>query len=117
PYESNEYFALTRSNLKYMYWSLRQQLAHHTVNGCNMRPGDLCGTGTISGLTEESFGSMLELSWSGKNPIKLGSSEISRTFVEDNDTVRLTGYCQGEGYRVGFGECTGTILPAVDLGL
>ncbi|KAJ2498589.1 hypothetical protein GGH96_004199 [Coemansia sp. RSA 1972] len=117
PHQSTEYFALTKSNLKYMYWSLRQQLAHHTANGCNMQPGDLCGTGTISGPTEESFGSMLELSWSGKNPIELGNEGISRTFVEDNDTVRISGYCQGEGYRVGFGECTGTILPAVNLGL
>ncbi|KAJ2826113.1 hypothetical protein IWW50_002532 [Coemansia erecta] len=117
PSESEEYFPLTRSNLKYMYWSLRQQLAHHAINGCNMQPGDLCGTGTISGPTEESFGSMLELSWSGKKPVAMGDSGISRTFIQDNDTVRITGFCQGDGYRVGFGECSGKIMPAADLGL
>ncbi|KAJ2453296.1 hypothetical protein EV183_002353 [Coemansia sp. RSA 2336] len=114
PHETDQYHLLTRSNLKYMYWSLRQQLVHHAINGCSMRSGDLCGTGTISGPTEESFGSMLELSWSGKNPISLGNS-AQRTFIQDNDTIRITGFCQGDGYRVGFGECIGTILPAVKL--
>ncbi|KAJ2360182.1 hypothetical protein H4S02_012027, partial [Coemansia sp. RSA 2611] len=91
-------------------------LAHHTINGCNMRAGDLCGTGTISGPTKETFGSMLELSWSGKEPIALGDSGITRTFIQDNDEVTITGFCQGDGYRVGFGQCTGKILPAADLG-
>ncbi|KAJ2878904.1 hypothetical protein IWW38_006220, partial [Coemansia aciculifera] len=72
PHEGTEFYPLTRSNLKYMYWALRQQLAHHAISGCNMRPGDLCGTGTISGPTEDSFGSMLELSWSGQKDVALG---------------------------------------------
>lgn len=116
PEGSDQYFGLTKSNLKYMYWSLRQQLVHHSVNGCNMRPGDLCGTGTISGPTEGSFGSMLELSWSGKKDIQLGDDgQTTRKFIQDNDTVRVTGFCQGDGFRVGFGECVGTILPAKNL--
>ncbi|KAJ2763066.1 hypothetical protein IWQ56_004914, partial [Coemansia nantahalensis] len=85
PSGRDEFFPLTRSNLKYMYWTLRQQLVHHAINGCNMRPGDLCGTGTISGPAEEAFGSMLELSWSGKKDIALGSSGLTRKFIQDND--------------------------------
>ncbi|KAJ1947325.1 hypothetical protein GGF37_000507 [Kickxella alabastrina] len=112
PKEGSEFYPLTRSNLKYMYWSLRQQLTHHAINGCNMRPGDLCGTGTISGPAEESFGSMLELSWSGQKDITLGDSGITRKFIEDNDVIRFSGYCQGDGFRVGFGQCVGEILPA-----
>ncbi|KAJ1945715.1 hypothetical protein FBU59_002230 [Linderina macrospora] len=115
PSGSDEYYALTNSNLKYMYWSLKQQLTHHAINGCSMQPGDLLGTGTISGPTEDSFGSMLELSWSGKNDIKLGDSGLTRKFVEDNDEIRITGVCQGDGFRVGFGECVGQILPAKQL--
>ena len=103
---------ITRSNLKYMYWSLIQQLTHHTATGCNMRTGDMCGTGTISGLTEDSFGSMLELTWRGEKPISLPNSE-TRKFLQDGDTVVMKGYCQGDGYRVGFGEVTGKILPAL----
>ncbi|KAJ2819920.1 hypothetical protein GGI24_004642, partial [Coemansia furcata] len=112
PHEGSEYHLLTKSNLKYMYWALRQQLAHHSVSGCNMRPGDLCGTGTISGPTEDSFGSMLELSWSGQKDIALGSSGITRKFIDDKDVIRITGYCQGNGFRIGFGECVGQVLPA-----
>jgi fumarylacetoacetase len=96
-------FVLTRSNLKYMYWSCEQQLAHHTVSGCNMRPGDLLGTGTISGPTPDSYGSMLELTWRGTKPIKLPNG-TERKFMQDNDTVVLHGFCQGDGYRIGFGE-------------
>ncbi|KAJ2709439.1 hypothetical protein H4R19_004250 [Coemansia spiralis] len=107
-----DFYPLTRSNLKYMYWTLRQQLTHHAINGCNMRPGDLCGTGTISGPTEDAFGSMLELSWSGKHDIALGTSGVTRKFIEDSDVIRITGACQGDGYRVGFGQCDGQILPA-----
>jgi len=92
-----------------MYWSLKQQLAHHTVNGCNTRPGDLCGTGTISGPTEDSRGSLLEITWNGQNEV----DGIKRKFIEDGDEIVLTGYCQGEGYLVGFGECSGKILPAL----
>lgn len=99
-----------RSNLKHLYWSFRQQLAHHTVNGCNMRTGDICGTGTISGPTEDSFGSLLELSWNGTKPLAL-AADTTRTFLEDGDTVVMSGVCQGDGYRVGFGECVGTVAP------
>ncbi|KAJ1721269.1 hypothetical protein LPJ53_004186 [Coemansia erecta] len=112
PKESEQFYPLSRSNLKYMYWTLRQQLAHHTANGCNMRPGDLCGTGTISGPVEESFGSMLELSWSGQKDICLGDSGITRKFIQDNDVIRISGHCQADGFRVGFGSCIGEILPA-----
>ncbi|XP_072237221.1 fumarylacetoacetase [Leuresthes tenuis] len=100
------------SNFKNMYWTVKQQLAHHTVSGCNLRPGDLLASGTISGPNEESFGSMLELSWRGSKSIDLGGGK-TRTFLNDGDEVTITGYCQGDGYRVGFGACQGTILPAL----
>ncbi|XP_003969506.1 fumarylacetoacetase [Takifugu rubripes] len=103
---------ICKSNFKYMYWTMKQQLAHHTVNGCNIRPGDLMASGTISGPDAESFGSMLELSWRGSKSITLGDKEI-RSFLKDGDEVTMTGYCQGDGYRVGFGECVGTILPSL----
>uniref|UniRef100_A0A8C9XIR6 Fumarylacetoacetase n=1 Tax=Sander lucioperca TaxID=283035 RepID=A0A8C9XIR6_SANLU len=103
---------ISKSNFKYMYWTMKQQLAHHTVNGCNVRPGDLLASGTISGPDPESFGSMLELSWRGSKNIDLGGGE-TRTFLKDGDEVTITGYCQGDGYRVGFGTCMGTILPAL----
>ncbi|KAL2088990.1 hypothetical protein ACEWY4_015889 [Coilia grayii] len=103
---------ICKSNFKYMYWTMKQQLAHHTVNGCNVRPGDLMASGTISGPEPDSFGSMLELSWRGSKSIDLGGGE-SRTFLKDGDEVTITGYCQGLGYRVGFGPCRGTILPAL----
>lgn len=105
-------YTISRSNLKYMYWSIVQQLAHHTVTGCNMRVGDLCGTGTISGPTEGSYGSLLELTWRGERPIQLPNGE-RRAFLQDGDTVVMRGYCQGDGYRVGFGEVSGRILPAL----
>ncbi|XP_018416865.1 PREDICTED: fumarylacetoacetase [Nanorana parkeri] len=104
--------AICRSNFKYMYWTMKQQLAHHTVTGCNVRPGDLLASGTISGPDPSSFGSMLELSWRGSKAIDLGNGH-TRTFLRDGDTVIITGHCQGDGYRVGFGACSGTILPAV----
>jgi fumarylacetoacetase len=100
------------SNAKYLYWSLGQQLAHHTVNGCNLRPGDLLATGTISGPTSDSYGSLLELSWRGTKPLELSHGE-TRTFLQDSDRVTMTGWCQGDGYRVGFGTVTGKILPAL----
>ncbi|XP_076012002.1 fumarylacetoacetase [Genypterus blacodes] len=103
---------ICRSNFKYMYWTMKQQLAHHSVNGCNMRPGDLLASGTISGPDPESFGSMLELSWRGSKNIDLGEGK-TRTFLQDGDEVTITGYCEGEEYRVGFGACMGTILPAL----
>ena len=100
-----------RSNFKHMYWTVCQQLAHHTVNGCNTRPGDLMASGTISGPTEDSYGSMLELSWRGQNPVELPGGE-TRAFLEDGDRVILRGHAQGDGYRVGFGSAEGKVLPA-----
>ena len=110
---------ITNSNFKYMYWNHRQQLAHHTVTGCNMRPGDLLGSGTISGPTAEppTYGSMLELAWAGpghgpgSKTIQL-SDGVERKFLKDGDEVFMTGHCQGNGYRIGFGECRGAVLPA-----
>ncbi|CAJ1048673.1 fumarylacetoacetase isoform X1 [Xyrichtys novacula] len=104
---------ICRSNFKYMYWTMKQQLTHHTVNGCNVRPGDLLASGTISGPDPETFGSMLELSWRGSKNIDLEGGE-TRTFLKDGDEVTITGHCQGDGYRVGFGPCSGTILPALN---
>ncbi|KAI5101227.1 fumarylacetoacetase isoform X1, partial [Silurus meridionalis] len=103
---------ICKSNFKYMYWTMKQQLAHHTVNGCNVRPGDLLASGTISGPDPESFGSLLELSWRGSKLIELGGGE-TRTFLKDGDEVTLTGYCEGRGYRVGFGSCQGKVIPAL----
>ena len=102
---------ISRSNMKHLYWSIDQMLAHHTITGCNMRVGDLCGTGTISGPTEDSYGSLLELTWRGEKPIQLPDGE-ERKFLQDGDTVIMKGYCQGNGYRIGFGEVTGKILSA-----
>jgi fumarylacetoacetase len=99
------------SNFKHLYWSLRQQVAHHTVNGCPLRPGDLLASGTISGPTPDSLGSMLEITRRGANPLALPGG-ATRKFLEDGDQVVLTGWCQGDGYRVGFGEAAGVILPA-----
>jgi fumarylacetoacetase len=100
------------SNYEYLYWSMCQQLAHHTVNGCNLRPGDLLASGTISGPSPDSYGSLLELTWRGSRPLSFPNGE-QRTFLEDGDRVTLTGWCQGPGYRVGFGEAAGKILPAL----
>lgn len=103
---------LCRSNYRHLYWSRSQQLAHHTVNGCNVRSGDLLASGTISGPTPESYGSLLELSWKGTRPIELPGGEV-RTFLKDGDVVHMTAYAQADGYRVGFGEAVGTVLPAL----
>ena len=102
-----------KSNFKYMYWSMKQQLAHHTSTGCNMRPGDLLGSGTISGPTEDSFGSMLEIAWKGTKPVNLPNGS-QRRFIEDGDSVVLRASCQGPDFRIGFGECRGRILPVLD---
>ena len=99
------------SNFKNLYWTMAQQLAHHTVTGCNVQPGDLYASGTISGPREDSYGSMLELTWKGTNPLELPSGE-ERKFIEDGDEVIMTGFAAGEGYRIGFGEVRGKILPA-----
>jgi fumarylacetoacetase len=102
---------ITRTNFQNLYWSISQQLAHHTVNGCNLQPGDLLASGTISGPTEESRGCMLELTWRGANPLTLPSGE-TRKWLEDGDSLTITGWAQGDGYRVGFGEVTGRVVPA-----
>lgn len=108
---AGETAVISRSNARYLYWSMCQQLAHHTATGCNLRPGDLLATGTISGPTPDSYGSMLELTWRGERPLALPGGE-TRQFLADGDTITLSGWCQGEGYRVGFGEVMGTIIPA-----
>src|SRR3989442_2010259 len=102
---------ITRTNFQNLYWSVAQQLAHHTVNGCNLQPGDLLASGTISGPTEEARGCMLELTWRGANPLKLPNGE-TRKWLEDGDKLTITGRCQGDGYRLDFGEVAGCILPA-----
>jgi fumarylacetoacetase len=103
---------ITRTNFQNLYWSISQQLAHHTINGCNLEPGDLLASGTISGPTEESRGCMLELTSRGANPLKLPDGE-TRRWLEDGDELTITGWCQGVGYRVGFGEVSGRILPPI----
>jgi fumarylacetoacetase len=102
---------ITRTNFQNLYWSIAQQLAHHTVNGCNLQPGDLLASGTISGPTEESRGCMLELTWRGANPLTLPNGE-TRKWLEDGDSLTITGWAQGDGYRIGFGEVTGRVAPA-----
>ncbi len=105
-------FAVCRSNFRYLYWNMSQQLAHHTVNGCNMRVGDLCASGTISGSGPGSYGSMLELSWRGTKPVILPDGS-ERKFINDADTIIMRGYCQKNNVRVGFGEVKTKILPAL----
>jgi fumarylacetoacetase len=102
---------ITRSNFLNLYWSISQQLAHHTIGGCNLQPGDLLASGTISGPTEESRGCMLELTWRGANPVRLKNGE-TRKWLEDGDTLTITGWCDGGDFQVGFGEVSGTIIPA-----
>jgi len=109
--ENGEENCVSKSNYKHMYWNQSQQLAHHSVNGCNIMCGDLMGSGTISGPTPDSYGSMLELSWKGTKPITL-SDGSERKFLLDGDTVIERGYCQNESVRVGFGEVRTKILPA-----
>ncbi|TFD99546.1 fumarylacetoacetase [Jeotgalibacillus sp. R-1-5s-1] len=100
------------TNFSYLYWSMAQQISHHTVAGCNLRPGDLLASGTISGPEKEQRGSMLELTWRGAEPIELESGE-ERQWIEDDDEITMTGWCQGDGYRIGFGEVTGRVIPAL----
>jgi len=102
---------ITRTNFQNLYWSISQQLAHHTVGGCNLQPGDLLASGTISGAAEASRGCMLELTWRGAKPLSLEGGE-SRKWLEDNDTLTIAGWCDGNGYRIGFGEVSGTVRPA-----
>ena len=112
PAGSGEETVLSRTNYSTMYYSAAQQLAHHTSSGCPMRVGDLLGSGTISGDTPDSYGSLLEMSWGGKTPITLPDG-ATRSFLEDGDRVSLRGHAAGDGYRIGFGYCTGTVLPAI----
>ena len=109
--ENGEENLISESNYKYMYWNMTQQLAHHTVNGCNLEVGDIYASGTISGSDPKSFGSMLELTWRGQNPITLNNGE-ERKFIEDNDTVTMKAWAEKDGVRVGFGEVSGKIIPA-----
>lgn len=102
---------IARTNYAEMYYSAPQQLAHHTTSGCAMNTGDLLGSGTISGATPDSRGSLLELSWGGKEPVAIAGG--SRTFIEDNDTLTLRGQCRGDGYTIGFGDCAGKVIPAL----
>ncbi|MFM1653371.1 fumarylacetoacetase [Brevibacillus sp. B_LB10_24] len=99
------------SNFRYLYWSMAQQIAHHTVGGCNLRPGDLLASGTVSGAEKSSRGCLLELTWRGAEPLQLGDGE-QRVWLEDGDKVTMSGWCQGDGYRIGFGSVTGRVLPA-----
>jgi len=107
--KSNTETVVSRSNSKYLYWSMAQQLAHHTVNGCNVQVGDLMASGTISGHNPDSYGSLLEISWGGKNPLTLTDGS-KRTFLEDGDTLTIRGWAGKDGERVGFGEVTGKVV-------
>jgi fumarylacetoacetase len=110
--EKSEATAICKTNFKYMYWNVNQQLAHHTVNGCNIQVGDLYASGTISGPTPGSYGSMLELTWNGQKPITLRDGS-ERKFIADGDTIIIKGFAEKDGVRIGFGECKGKILPAI----
>ncbi|MCS0824633.1 fumarylacetoacetase [Cytobacillus firmus] len=105
---------ICQSNYRYLYWSIAQQIAHHTVGGCNLRNGDLLASGTISGPTPNSRGSLLELTWGGNKPIRLDNGE-QRTWLENGDEISITAWCQGDGFRIGFGKVTGCILPSEGL--
>ena len=102
---------ICQTNFKYMYWSMAQQLTHHTIAGCNVQVGDLMGSGTISGPTEDAYGSLLELTWNTTKPLTLSNGE-KRGFLQDGDRVVMKGYCEKAGIRVGFGEVANSILPA-----
>jgi fumarylacetoacetase len=103
---------ISATNARHLYWSVAQQVAHHTSGGCNLRPGDLLASGTISGPTPDSLGSMLELAWKGTRPIALAGGD-TRVFLKDGDRLTITGWCQGVGYRVGFGEVSGRVIEAI----
>ena len=96
-----------------MYWSMAQQLAHHTIAGCNVQVGDLMGSGTISGSTPDSYGSLLEITWNATKSVTLANDE-KRTFIQDGDILIMKGHCEKDGLRIGFGEVTDKILPAVN---
>lgn len=110
--EGDDPVTISRSNFKYMYWNVNQQLAHHTVNGCNIQVGDMYASGTISGPSPGSYGSLLELTWNGSRLLQL-SDQTQRSFIEDGDTIILRGHAEKNGVRIGFGLCSGKILPAL----
>jgi fumarylacetoacetase len=110
--EAGEAKVVCNSNFKHMYWTMTQQLAHHTVNGCNVNVGDMCASGTISGPTPDSYGSMLEISWRGTKPVDMPDG-TQRRFINDGDTVVMKGFGEVNGLRIGFGECIGKLLPAL----
>jgi len=110
--ENTEAVKICTSNYRYLYWTMDQQLAHHTINGCNINVGDLMASGTISGPTPDSFGSMLELTWNGSKPITLPNGQ-ERKFLQDGDTVIIKGYAQNGKARIGFGEARAKILPSL----
>ncbi|KAI8327071.1 fumarylacetoacetase [Blakeslea trispora] len=112
PAESSKFETVTVSNLKHMYWSITQQLAHHTINGCNLRAGDMGATGTISGPTKGSYGSLLEITWSGQDKITFENG-IERLFLQDGDEVRITGKASTGDYSIGFGDCSGKVVPSL----
>ena len=112
PEKTNIETIVCKSNFKHMYWNMSQQIAHHTINGCNLNIGDMMASGTISGKSEDSYGSMLELSWGGKKPIELNDGS-SRKFIEDYDSVIMRGYCEKDNIRVGFGEVKSKLLPSI----
>ncbi|MCB9338764.1 MAG: fumarylacetoacetase [Lewinellaceae bacterium] len=111
--EGGQAKTVCRSNFKYLYWNMCQQLAHHTVGGCNMNVGDMCASGTISGATPDSYGSMLELTWRGAKPLQMPDGSV-RKFIEDGDTVTLKGWGESNGVRIGFGEAAGKVLPTLE---
>jgi fumarylacetoacetase len=108
--EGQKPHVVCQSNFKHMYWTMTQQLTHHTVNGCNLNVGDMCASGTISGPTPDSYGSMLEISWRGTKPVQMPDG-TERKFIADGDTVVMKGWGEKDGVRIGFGNCEGKILP------
>ncbi len=111
--ENHQPTTICKTNYRAMYWSMAQQLAHHTISGCNLRVGDLMASGTISGTQPDSFGSLLELSWNGQRPVTLSDGQTKRSFLEDGDVVTMRGACVGAHYRCGFGTVSGRVLPAL----
>ncbi len=110
--EGGQPHVVCKSNFKHMYWTMTQQLAHHTVNGCNVNVGDMCASGTISGPTPDSYGSMLEIAWRGTKPVDMPDG-TQRRFINDGDTVIMQGFGEANGVRIGFGACSGKVLPAL----
>ncbi|HAY36339.1 MAG TPA: fumarylacetoacetase, partial [Bacteroidetes bacterium] len=109
--ENGEEHVVCRSNFKHMYWNICQQLAHHTVGGCNINAGDLMASGTISGPEKGSFGSMIEITWRGTDPVQMPDGS-ERKFIADGDSVIMRGHAEKDGLRIGFGEVSGKVLPA-----